>query len=786
MPPQEDYSGVSEMEILLQKLSQIFGDSGIAAQIVQAFTPKLEQYLGASARFGGNNSNPYAFGAQGMFAPTDVGSEFFIQAQRDVIQTVYEDANIELNKAREKFTSQAASYMFGGPSATGSNAFGLLAGAGFARLQTDQLLAGIGSGGRYMGIMAGFGGADDDRLGIARNMATGLAADFPANISAYGGMRGRDVGIVYSELARTGGFSDILSGDDSAEDIKAKTVALVQKTSQSISEFRSVFQGSVTQVMDSVNSLLGTDVAATFDDAGRSLAQRLGTTGFVTSTSPSQLQAAMAESAGLSNRAGLGSLNSASAAMLFAEQEAVGRVTGTNKFINSSQYRRTLLKQTTGAMYSDFARDISGAYAIDEEQKAIIQAGVANGEIRSLSDIAEVTGLSAEDIRAAGFSQEAATLRAEDGVGGLEAMRGGIAALDDTRRNYLTRVYGAEAVSGITGPMTMSNIAEGLGLDVAGRGALRRAFGVQARAMGFQGAEALDKYASSIRNDAELGRIRDSIQEQTEFKDAVSGKGKAFGLGAIIEMAQSGDLANSDKNIYRLLTGNADLEGGDFKNYFSGLEGLQKGGGLAADSASLAASALVTNKIAGNRMTADQQLAARAIFSAETLEDQQSAARAFAAKVSAPGELNKSMIEALTESEGGLNGVSISDKQDAAKYLALGAIGSLDKDSFEIAGLDDDQEASFFETAAAYREALKTGGEFKFGEKGMMSRSDFMKAYGQTAREKKNVYDAAYEDENTDWTAKLIAVLNTLASLLGLMVNNPAGDQGTVKTGGGV
>ena len=798
---QEDYSGVSEMEILLQKFSQIFGDSSFAGEIVRQFTPLLEQYLGASARFGGGNTNPYAFGSQGVFAPTNVGAEFFVQAQRDTIKSSYSEAAEELNKAKAKFAEQAQQYMFGGDPAAGATAFEFLTNAGFARLQTDELLAGIGSGNRFMNVMAGFGGVDNDRLGIVKNMSAAVAADFTSNISQYGGLRGQDVGIVYSELARTGAFSEILSGGGFDDEIteryennefdmfdaggrlvpaaRRQTVEMVQKASQSIAEFRSIFQGSVTQVMDSVNSLLSTDVVATFEDAGRGLASRLSTTGFVTSTSPAQLQAAMASSADMSQRAGLGSLNSASAAMLFAEQEAIGRVTGSNKLIDPTAYRQTLLKQTTGAMYSSFARDIAGVYAINAETGEKLSEAIAAGGISSLADIAATTGLSASDIRAAGFSQEADILRSEKGIGGLAAMQVGIDNLERSRRDYLTSVYGADAVAEIEGPLTIANITSELGLKAADQGNLRRAFGIQARAMGFQGAEALDKYAASVRNSAELDRIRTSIQSQQKFKDALSGKGKAFGLGSLVEMAQTGGLADNPENLYRLLTGNADIETGEFDKFFSGLGELAKGKDkLAASSASLAARALVTNQIAGNRLTEDQQAAARAIFSKNmSLDERQKAAREFAATVSAPGELSKSMVDALVLSKDGLGGVKIEDRKDARMYLALGAIGALDEGA---TGLAD--EATFRTTAAAYRKALEEGkgNEFKFDAG--MSKDEFMKAYAQTVREKKSVYDATYEDDNTDWTAKLLTVLNMLASILGPMLKNPA-DAGTLKPG---
>jgi hypothetical protein len=303
------------------------------------------------------------------------------------------------------------------------SAIGLTSGTMFNLFQQPEpLLQGVRAGIQYMGVTASPGAAEH-QIALRKQttaMSTAMTnslIDDEAN-AKFGFMGGLDRGQLTAELMRTGGFNEIRSENQSAiaalgpnaskedtaavmDKLGADTVAITQDAARSIRQFRQFFKGSVTEVMDQVNGFLGTDVAATFDDAGSSMFMRMGATGLATGHTAEQMKQFGSMASQYSSRQGNPLWGSAAAGTVAAQLMGVHRQQqgpyGTNEFIHEETFRKETSFESQGSMHSALAQSIRGAYAYAMDQggeagAVALDEALAANPVRSISDVASVAG----------------------------------------------------------------------------------------------------------------------------------------------------------------------------------------------------------------------------------------------------------------------------------------------------------------------------------------------------------------------------------------------------------
>ena len=682
------YNTTDDLSRISQMIAAVVGDPALEGMITRAFNNALGDNFRAHFGQPGRVDVTAPFGSSTIFGPQNVGQNFAMSMHDQAVSaTMSQAASITEQLRREQLAEWYATSMNIAADDTAGqariskfvnapfSATGFLQGAVFNQLQPQQLMAGLEQGARYMGVGAVLAPMGDESASAAAErqvllrqqagaMAAGVQGDFLRNSENYAGLRGGDVGRVYAELSRTGGFNQALrdfdrygGGADELEALQSETVRITQQAVQSVTAFRQIFRGSVTQALDQVNALMGVDVIQTFQGAEQGLVQRMAATGFATGHAPSQMQALAGGARQMALGAGVDPLGSIQTSILTAGLLDVHAGTGGlgNRFVNEPTFRQNMLRRVLGAQESGLARDISGAHTL------LTEAGVdpsgfmaAAGDVGSLEDLVGVAnqfmpggGLSAFDLRSASFS-EAAELSRAHGIGGIQALRFNAGVIQTTRRGILQRELSARGVGGAqldaimaqltpealgNNALTMDTIMGAVG-DTPGinqttfRGNMRRIFGEQARALGLgTNANEADAMLQAISNRDALSDIQGAARGNVELQQLFQNRGNAFGiqnLGVLIgsiRERQLEDPANAGKlnvgfgQIIRGLTGStaASISAQDLSGFMgisqSLLDAMESPDATAMEKMGLntAVSALFSQQIDGRMITPEER-----------------------------------------------------------------------------------------------------------------------------------------------------------------------------------
>ena len=279
-------TGMADTDIakLRQLISEVVGDPKLAGMLTSAFESAFGKTFSSNVNMFGGATMPY--GSSSMFGPQDAGMNMLRWSQdQSISATMAESTRIVDEMKRD----QRENYLmaFGGADSPEqakamSERFtftGMMSNFMFNQLQTGSLQRGVEEGSRYMGAGAlGFDKATLDTQRNASSMGAAVTGDFISNPENYSGLKGADVGRLYAEMGRTGQLAKIQDQNEGMfgpGNAQGAVIKATQEASRSIQAFRQIFRGSVTDVLDQVNALMGMDVMATFDDQGRSLMQVL-------------------------------------------------------------------------------------------------------------------------------------------------------------------------------------------------------------------------------------------------------------------------------------------------------------------------------------------------------------------------------------------------------------------------------------------------------------------------------------------------------------------------------
>jgi hypothetical protein len=473
MAPPEDFDTSSQEQVIRSLLEQIM-------------SPEMANFLSGSVAKGldGVTNNTLNLPG-GMSIPLGAGAMF--SGPRAVEMQA---ASMFMNRAISNNFSQAASVaeglrmdirdgisqsLFGVPAASSGISLTNMASDFFVynSLGLQQLEAQMQNAGTYMGVAPPFLSSNNDRTERINNnfrtLSALVTADAGYNPSRFGGMSGGDIGMVVSEMARTGAFSgmnlgtvdtsDVVSfvrgdGEDGLEGpIRQKLQGLrdrIQASTRVIGEFQRVFQTDVAGAIDRMNQLFGVDVMQTLspdrlNDISRAIPATAMATGFtsqqIMSLSSSSMQAA--QQMGFRDFMGAHSTGVLSAQMFRAATQ-----TGENPlaFVNERSFREQLVRRATSAATSGDARAISGAVAILQRTGGDVEGFLdrvqnMDGSM-SVSSIAAEAGLTSSQVMAASYSQEARRW-AESGRGTVAALSGEAGFMGRLPRNeqYSDRRY---------------------------------------------------------------------------------------------------------------------------------------------------------------------------------------------------------------------------------------------------------------------------------------------------------------------------------------------------------
>ena len=285
-------------------------------------------------------------------------------------------------------------------------------------MDTDNFNRGLREGNQYMGV--GYSPRDpDNQASITREASLIAEAASTAFLNkdnnAFAGLGGKDTGRLYAEFSRTGRFNPAREryraekaalGDDAdpddLADIEARmtgeTTRLVEQATHSVAAFRRFFKGSLTDILDEVNGLMGVDVMATFQGAEENMMQKMEATGMVAGLGTGRMLDLAGRSRGYLTAAGHDPLGSVAAATMAGRMLGVHANTKDDAFINPERLRDTFVMKATQAGQSRIATATAGALALLQESgnaKALTdfneQRAAGGGAFTSIEGIAGLT-----------------------------------------------------------------------------------------------------------------------------------------------------------------------------------------------------------------------------------------------------------------------------------------------------------------------------------------------------------------------------------------------------------
>lgn len=580
-------SDIAQLRQLLNEIAPSLGDvlgNAFEKAFGQAFQSNIGMYGGATL--------PY--GSTSLFGPRNAGADFMAWSQDQGIAAAMSESQRTVERLRNEqnqnylLASGAASTQAQAEAMSRRFTFtGLASNLMFNQLQPAALQRGLEEGSRYMG--AGALGWDpmatDDRTDI-RMMNTALTEDFLSNPQRYYGLKGADVGRLYAEMGRTGQLSSIRNTSENESDMEARVVEATREASRSIQAFRQIFRGSVTDVLDQVNAMMGVDVMATFDDQGRSLLQNMSAAGSITGFAPQQMAALGGMSRHISKQAGMDPWGSAAVATHAAQIMGVQRLGHRSPLVNQVDFRNDVVLQTTGAQQSGMSRDISGAYAMITQRDGKAAADAFLTKIRAMSpeealrldptSLARLVGegVTGFDIRDASYTAEAEIARSR-GIGTRVAAQHNAASINESRmvmiRNRL-ETSGVQDVEGIMaalreGPVTedaMRKAFAGNEGAMSLRGSLMRTFGLQAEALNISGgARGVDQLLGASFDRTRLDNILKQTDTGRMMLETLGGRNVGGGLSGINayinELGKEGNKGTMQGFVKAALGGDSDI-----------------------------------------------------------------------------------------------------------------------------------------------------------------------------------------------------------------------------------
>jgi hypothetical protein len=663
-----------------------------AQRLLEVFTsPTVSEFLRGTLdsffpRFFQGTAAGVPYGSNALFSQQDVGRNLIDHFNQQSVNDAMQKSEDVVNKAR---FAQAMAFqrMFSDESVSddrvtekANNPFSplnLMSNFVFAQTQPLQLQAGLEHSMKLMGAGSGIGLSDaamardiDQRTAALGAMSKTITADVmgmvrndkgelvpggaAAGIGFYGGLRGGDIGRVMAEMSRRGGLNQFLTtnGATSTEaDIEARAAELRQtarKASQAVASFRQIFRGSVTDVLDQVNSLIGADIMQTLGpQAAQEMGLRMGAAGGAAGFRPAQMAALGGMSMQFSRAMGLdhfGSMSNATESAFLIRAAATPGLGISNPmaFVNEPRFRQTVVQRVTGAEQSQLARSISGAFALLRrsglsEEDATARVSNLGGGILTPQGIASQLGIdvNAQDIISAGFLTEAEQFRAKGGAtraalgSNLEVVQGARRAQLDLMFRGFGDINGQDVIrraDRMGGGLTLRNIETAMnqmGVDgvTSGRalGMAGQLFERNARSLGFQNRFALDALLTAQEAEDRMDQLRARTDLQVDAQLTFGDKGVSRGFLGLRQLAGLAGKTNIKTDVmlrgaFRAFAGNTDISAQELTKFITGSEDLFTSiRGMDTDAQARAGAgvqtileALQTNTLNGESLTSEQ------------------------------------------------------------------------------------------------------------------------------------------------------------------------------------
>lgn len=641
----------------------VTGNSGIAGVLTSVIETALGNTLRSNMHFPGGTSSMTS-GYPSVFGSQDVGLNLAAAIQKKTMTSVMGGAADALS-ARQKQDNMAWNNFFNPGLSTEeqeANALkpswtNLLSNTMLGSANLRELMPGLRTGLGYMG--AGYALPSDaasyshqiETNARLKKLGEGVMADAAADIGSYGGLKGKGIGQVFSELSRGGGFNQFQ--DLEIDDQVAAVARTTQKAAQSIQAFRQVFKGSVTEAMDQMNSLMGVDVVQTFGDNALGMGRQFAATGYTAGLSPSQTAAMGGYARDMLIAGGVsptGSIASAERAMTMFQAFREGNPDG-SKFINTAGLRTSMLQQAVLAQESGMARDVSGGYAMVMRELGSSGADKFVETLRGRNDltsadiakeVSKATQIptSALDLRHASNSREAEDARLR-GIGGSVAMTASHDALRNGRKAMLMSIiggkYGTEKAQNIidkasSGGFTLASIKEAVTSEGFARddqaliGQITGSLNEQAEFLNLGDVYSADAQIIAGRNQTVLKGIETRVDSRIKLQDLFQDKGNVSGFLNFRDIIKDGDKDNvTARAFFGALFANADITEdetaealGVGKELLKNINNDTESFDLAGLGLDVAVRGLATMTVAGKLITKKQADRFRAVISPDS------------------------------------------------------------------------------------------------------------------------------------------------------------------------
>jgi hypothetical protein len=605
----------------------------------------LGQALGLNSQAIGPNGRPLyggaSFGSTSLLGPQDHGLNATIGANNIILDALVDktvtqaekDRSAQLRKWHEQFAKKDGQSLKEGEidklMDTGITPAGFLHGMAWNQRDPNMLYKGIRESAQYMGV--GIAPSSDTQQFQLRKQFSEIGNRITeswndtSQSAEWGGMGGRDLGQVMTELGRTGAFRknigkaneqvEALGPNASEGDITSITDKLTQETTktaqeaaQAVQAFRQIFTGTVPQVIKSMNALLGTDVLQTFQDGGQDLINNMAATALATGHTVQNMSALAYDSGQFSESRGFSRAGSVAAGTLAAQVLAAGKLPGApdNFNVNEGTLRQAITRTVTAAKDSTLVKDLSGAYAMvkslpggDAKAEKFLDLMDTN-ELRTGSDVAkllqqefpEFKTATPFDLRSASWSR-AATEARDGGLFNREGVESWRLYQRDIRKNIVgnelkAKKYGfsAEDQKDIREQLSGTDFTEtdiSKALDQTNLVSWRKLGLTAAVSKRFaEGNPDLNPFENEKMYASLSGQGLDSVQKRVDgigsFQKLVGQKGPGGALANlnayIHKMKTDGPGFAGAEQIYTAMTGDTDITGKELTDFVQVAEKL--------------------------------------------------------------------------------------------------------------------------------------------------------------------------------------------------------------------
>jgi len=552
-------------DVSRRALEGFLGNQALTQNLAPILDSVLGKYFRSSVVGVGGGATPFL--RAGIAGPSDPAAGMYNRYTDSALKAAMASAVGDIQGQRDAFRASVQKTMFGGREPVFASVLpgmtNVISDLVFdSAMQSKQMQAGILEGLRYGGVLPTLGmegaglKAQQARSARVGRIANAFTSDDAGN---YAGMRGQERGQLFAHAMMTGALSDF-DGERDVQQIQER----LQGMARTVQSLRSVFQGSVREVLAQLDGLSGADFTATMGGSGVQVARSLRGVGAVAGFSQGQVQMLAAGTRSVYDSIGAThSLGAAASTTLAASLLGAYRNMGPQQFINQQRFRENIMRRTVGAAESELSRQMSGAMSqMTPEQQAKFREELESGGPLNPERVAAAASrhlgrdVSAAQLTMLGSTDAAEVIRAT-GATTQAVLLSNMAKLEERQANTLRDVlrgtdFTDEQLAEITsGEMDTESVAKRIhevtGIDRMDADILAGSFGrrmdATAKSMGLGNRQEYARAASLARNRGELNRITQANDAYSSIMGLLGTHSESGGfLGLMKMMEDGGDL----------------------------------------------------------------------------------------------------------------------------------------------------------------------------------------------------------------------------------------------------